>query len=400
MSSAEFLLGAGVPSPCFVIDLDRLRENARILGEVHARTGALVLLALKCFACPQAFPLISRALGQGGTLFGTCASSVDEARLGREEFGGEVHAFAAAWSEDEIRQLGTLADAITFNSVAQWRRFRPLVEAAPRHIECGLRINPEHSEGAVAIYDPCSPGSRLGVRRAHMPDGIMGEGLTGLHFHTLCEQGADALARTVDAVEEKFAPFLERCEWINIGGGHHITREGYDMDLLCATIRRLQRNYGARIYVEPGEAVALDAGWLVATVLDITQADMPLVQLDMSAACHTPDVLEMPYRPNVLYEDGSRLVQALKPGKGAWTCRLGGKSCLAGDVVGEYSFARPLAVGQRLLFLDMAIYSMVKTTTFNGVRLPSIATLGAKDGRDEFTILRTFGYEDFRTRLG
>ena len=233
-----------------------------------------------------------------------------------------------------------------------------------------------------------------------MPDGIMSEGISGLHFHTLCEQGADALARTVEAVEKSFAPFLEQCSWINCGGGHHITRGGYDIDLLVDVLNHLHDTYHAQIYLEPGEAVALNAGWLTATVLDITEADMPLVQLDVSAACHMPDVLEMPYRPGLLYECGGELRQAGEPGTGKWTCRLGGKSCLAGDVIGVYSFDEPLRTGQRVLFQDMAIYSMVKTTTFNGLRLPSIATVEDRPGGTDFRLLRTFGYDDFRGRLG
>ena len=400
MADPSFLLDSRVPSPCFVIDLDRLRQNARVLENVQKRTGARIFLALKGYACPGTFPLLSRALGKGGPLYGTCASSVDEARLGRGEFGGKVEAFAAAWSEDEMRELVTLADTIVFNSVAQWHRFRDIVKAAPRSIECGLRINPEHSEGTVPIYDPCSPISRLGIRRRDLPDGIMSEGISGLHFHTLCEQGAYALARTVEAVEKNFAPFLEQCAWINCGGGHHITRDGYDIDLLVDVLNHLHDTYHAQIYLEPGEAVALNAGWLTATVLDITEADMPLVQLDVSAACHMPDVLEMPYRPGLLYECGGELRQAGEPGTGKWTCRLGGKSCLAGDVIGVYSFDEPLRTGQRVLFQDMAIYSMVKTTTFNGLRLPSIATVEDRPGGTDFRLLRTFGYDDFRGRLG
>lgn len=400
MASPEILLQESVPSPCFVIDTDQLKSNVSILEQVQQRTGAKILLALKGFAAWKTFPLLSRSFGQGGPLWGTCASSLDEARLGREDFGGEVHAFAAAWSDEEMRSLVTLADSIVFNSVAQWRRFRPLVQQADRHIECGLRINPEYSESAVPMYDPCSPGSRLGIRRRFLPDGIMAEGLNGLHFHTLCEQGADALANTVERVEKKFSPFLAECKWINVGGGHHITRPGYDLKFLCATLNHLRDRWHAQIYLEPGEAVALNSGWLVSTILDVTQADMPCVQLDISASCHMPDVLEMPYRPSILYEFGGKLKQAGEPkGPGAYTCRLGGKSCLAGDVVGIYNFDAPLSVGQRLLFQDMAIYSMVKTTTFNGLRLPSIGLLGSEGGEEVFKILRTFGYDDFRTRL-
>ena len=397
MAHEQILLSSQVPSPCFVADMDKLRSNAAILAEVQERTGARILLALKCYACWKTFHVLSRA--KQGPLWGTCASSVDEARLGFEEFGGEVHAFAAAWTEAEIRELAAFADSLVFNSVRQWRQFRPIIEASGRHIECGLRINPEHSEGAVPMYDPCSPGSRLGIRRRHLPDGIMSEGLSGLHFHTLCEQNADAFARTADAVEEHFAPFLEQCSWINVGGGHHITREDYDLTLLCDRLNALKKRWNAQIYVEPGEAVALNAGYLVATVLDITEADMPLVQLDISAACHTPDVLEMPYRPNIVYETAKGLQTAATAEKGRWRCRIGGKSCLAGDSFGEYGFAEPLAIGQRLIFQDMAIYSTVKTTTFNGLRLPSLGLVDGSTGQDVFTLLHVFGYEDFRSRL-
>lgn len=399
------------PSPCFVLDEARLRANAAILDGVQRATGAKILLALKGFAAWATFPLLSRA--GAGPLWGVCASSVDEARLGREDFGGEVHAFAAAWSEEEFRELLTLCDHIVFNSVAQWRRFRPVAEAArtagkSREVSFGLRLNPEHSEGAVPIYDPCSPGSRLGIREAalagELPPGELG-GISGLHFHTLCEQGADALARTLDAVEARFAPWivaLPEARWLNFGGGHHITREGYDLALLRRLITRWRDKYGAQIYLEPGEAVALNAGWLTATVLDVVEADMPVAVLDVSAACHMPDVLEMPYRPEVFYRAGGGAPRkAAEAGADAWTCRLAGKSCLAGDVIGEYAFAAPLAVGERLVFADMAIYSMVKTTTFNGLRLPSIGICrcGAAAPGERFEVLRRFGYHDFRERL-
>ncbi len=377
---------ARFPSPCFVIDEDRLVANAAILDEVQRRTGARVLLALKGFAAWSTFPLLSRA--QGGVLHGTCASSPHEARLGRETFGGEVHAFAAGYSEGDMAELVTIADHIVFNSFAQWRRYRPVVEASGRHIECGIRVNPEHSEGAVAIYNPCSPGSRLGVRERHFEAESL-EGITGLHFHTLCEQDAGALSRTLDAFESKFGRYLEGMRWVNFGGGHHITREGYDLDLLCRCIERIRDRYGVQVYIEPGEAVALDAGVLLCSVLDVVQADVPVVILDTSAAAHMPDVLEMPYRPGCI---GSGL-----PDEKAWTCRLAGKSCLAGDVVGDYSFDRPLRPGDRLAFLDMAIYSMVKTTTFNGLQLPAIALYRASSGKRE--VVRTFGYETFRDRL-
>lgn len=393
-----------VPSPCFVLDQAQLLDNAAVLREVQERTGAKILLALKGFAAWGTFPLLSRAKGQG-PLWGACASSVDEARLAREDFGGEVHAFAAAWNRREMAELLTLVDHLVFNSFAQWREFAPAVAAAnrsrcpDRQIECGLRINPEHSEGAAEIYNPCASGSRLGIRRKDFePEAL--EGISGLHFHTLCEQGADALERTLVAVERKFGQWLPQCRWINMGGGHHITRPGYDLDLLCRCLIDWRDRYHAQIYLEPGEAVGLNAGWLVTTVLDVVQADIPVVILDIGVPCHMPDVIEMPYRPRVRYEVDSRAELAGSAGEKKWTCRLAGKSCLAGDVAGDYSFDAPLRPGQRLVFEDMAIYSMVKTTTFNGLRLPSIGICEADgNGGQGFRLLRAFSYNDFRDRL-
>ena len=375
-----------VPSPCFVTDTALLRRNAAVLDTVQKRTGAKIMLALKGFALWRSFPLLSRAFD--GPLWGVCASSPDEARLGREEFRGEVHSFAAAWSESELRETLRYSDHIVFNSFAQLRRFRKLVDECGHPVECGIRINPEHSEGAVEIYDPCSPGSRLGVRARDFEDDAL-DLISGLHFHTLCEQGADALERTLDAVEERFGSRLHGLRWLNFGGGHHITKPGYDIDLLCRCIDRMTQRYGVQVYLEPGEAVALNAGWLVATVLDVVQADMPVAILDTSASAHMPDVLEMPYRPHI--------IGSAQPGEKAHSYRLAGKSCLAGDVIGEYSFDAPLTCGDRLVFTDMAIYSMVKTTTFNGLRLPSIALYTPET--DTFEVVRSFGYEDFKTRL-
>ena len=393
MSECPAWLGPA-PSPCFVIDCDQLERNCKILAAVRRATGARILLALKAFSAWSVFPLLARYLQ------GTCASSVDEARLGAECFGGETHAFAAAWSAPEMRELAGYADHIVFNSLEQWRKLGPGAAAGQTRrgaaIEFGLRINPEHSEGAVAIYNPCAPGSRLGIRRGALK--ALGDrlpaGLSGLHFHTLCEQGADALERTLAAVEAKFAPWLPDCQWINFGGGHHITKPGYDLDLLISLIRRWQARYGCRIYLEPGEAVALNAGWLVATVLDVVEADLPIAILDVSVSCHMPDVLEMPYRPEVwLLPDCERGERT-----GAAVCRLAGKSCLAGDVIGEYAFSRQPVVGDRLAFADMAIYSMVKTTTFNGLRLPSIA-LHDSGSEPALRVIREFDYADFKTRL-
>ena len=371
-----------LPSPCFVVDESRLEANLDILDTIQRRTGARILLALKGFAMFSIFPLISHRL------WGTCASGPHEARLGHDEFGGETHVYSPAYSESDIAELVCCADHIVFNSFAQLQRFRPVIKGAERAIELGIRINPEHSEGTVPIYDPCAAGSRLGVPRNRFePDAL--DGVTGLHFHTLCEQNADALDRTLSVVETKFGEFLHHMKWLNMGGGHHITREDYDIDHLYRCIDRARKRYNIDIYLEPGEAVALNAGMLIATVLDVVHLDMPVVILDTSAACHMPDVLEMPYRPNII--DGAM------PGEKRWTCRLGGKSCLAGDVIGEYSFDHPLAPGDRLAFLDMAIYSMVKTTTFNGVKLPSIARYRPETG--ELTVVREFGYNDFKNRL-
>lgn len=393
-----FLSGAAslLPSPSFVIDADRLRQNVRILENVQERTGTRILLALKAFSAWSVFPQLSRAFA--GPLWGTCASSVDEARLGREEFGGEVHAFAAAWSDEEFHELQQLADHIVFNSLGQWQRFRPLAAAAPRRIKYGLRVNPEHSEGAVAIYNPCAPGSRLGIRQRQLEAADKSDlaGISGLHFHTLCEQGADALARTLASFKKRFGRFAAGCQWLNWGGGHHITKPGYDVDLLCSLINDFRQEFSCQIYLEPGEAVALDAGWLVATVLDVVEADMPVAILDTSAACHMPDVLEMPYTPQVyrLTDNGPIRAEA----GGGWKCRLAGKSCLAGDVIGEYGLDSSLKIGDRVAFADMAIYSMVKTNTFNGLRLPAIA-IHDSDANEKLKVIRDFGYEDFKTRL-
>ena len=377
---------ARVTTPAFVVDEGLLSDNLAILGRVKARTGCRILLALKCFAMFRVFPLLREILD------GVCASSPHEARLGREEFNREVHSFAAAYSAADIEQLAVTSDHLVFNSFDQLERFRALAEqtatAAGRTLEFGLRINPEHSEGATPIYDPCAPGSRLGIRRADFrPDQL--EGITGLHWHNLCEQDADCLERTVAAVERSFSEVLPRMAYVNFGGGHHITREAYNLDLLVAIINRFQSRWGTKVYLEPGEAVALNCGYLVATVLDVVQADMPVAIIDASVPAHMPDVLEMPYRPHI--------IDSGLPGEKPFTCRIGGLSCLAGDVAGEYSFDAPLAPGDRLVFTDMAIYTMVKTNTFNGVQLPTIVLY--RPDTDDLIQVRQFGYEDFKSRL-
>ena len=370
------------PSPSYVVDLDRIRHNLAILDRVQRESGATVLMALKAFSMWSVFPLISE------TLSGVCASSPWEARLGREEFGKEVHSFAAAFKESDVIELLELSDHLVFNSFDQLERFRPRWEAYNGKVSVGLRINPEHSEGHTAIYDPCAPFSRLGIPLAAF-EGRSLDGVDGLHFHTLCEQLFEPLERTVAVVEEKFGHYLHGLRWLNLGGGHHITREGYDVDGLIALIKRLKSTYGLDVYIEPGEAVVIGTGVLVAEVLDIINNGMDIAILDVSATCHMPDVLEMPYRPEIT---GGEL-----PGVLPFTYRLGGPSCLAGDVIGDWSFAEPLRVGQRLVFEDMSHYTMVKTTTFNGIQHPSLCTYEPSDNR--LTVVRRFEYEDFRARL-
>ncbi len=377
---------AKVETPCFVTDLAALEANLKLLASVQERAGCTIILALKGFAQWSTFPLVKRYLR------GTTASSVAEARLGREELGGQVHAYAPAWTEDDLREVCTLVDHVVFNSPGQWKRLRPVVEAARaagREISCGLRVNPEHREVEVALYDPAAPGSRLGTTRANLrPEDL--DGLDGLHFHTLCELGPDALERTLVAFEQKFGDLVPGLKWLNFGGGHHITRPGYDTDHLVRLIRGVRERWGVEVFLEPGEAVALGTGVLVASVLDLVENNgVEIAILDTSATAHMPDVLEMPYRPMI--------VGGAEPGAKAHTYRLGGLSCLAGDVVGDYSFDRPLALGDKLVFLDMAHYTMVKTTTFNGVRLPSIATHDPATG--EVRVSRRFGYRDYRDRL-
>ncbi len=375
-----------VETPAFVCDLSALRGNLAILQDVQARAGCSILLALKGFAMWSTFDILKEGLA------GVAASSTAEARLGREHFGKEVHAYAPAYSEAEVAEHLTLVDHMVFNSVAQWERFRPMVQAAPRRVECALRLNPEHSEVETALYDPCAPGSRLGVR-PHQLEPKHLEGVSGLHFHTLCEKNSDALERTLAAVEKHFGWAIERVQWINFGGGHHITRRDYDVERLVRIITEFRRRWGKRVYLEPGEAVGLDTGVLVASVLDVLEASHgapPIAILDTSATAHMPDVLEMPYRP--------RIVGGSDPGVLPHTYRLGGLTCLAGDVIGDWSFAQPLKVGDRLVFEDMIHYTMVKTTTFNGVRLPDIVTYDP-DAGGKLQLIRRFGYEDYAGRL-
>jgi carboxynorspermidine decarboxylase len=303
--------------------------------------------------------------------------------------GGEVHACAPAYSDADFRELLTLCDHIVLNSPTQLARLRPLRDELAPHVELGLRVNPQHREVEVELYDPCAPRSRLGTTAAALAGADL-EGVVGLHFHTLCELGSDALERTVAAFEAKFGHLLARCKWVNMGGGHHITRPDYDVDRLVRVVRQFRERHGVAVYLEPGEAIALHTGVLVASVLDVIDNDGKIAVLDTSATAHMPDVLEMPYRP--------KIVGGADPGVKAHTYRLGGLSCLAGDVVGDWSFDAPLRPGDKLVFEDMIHYTMVKTTTFNGVRLPSIATADPRTGA--ITVVRRFGYEDYKSRLG
>ena len=371
-----------VPSPCYVADLSLLRLNLRTLSAVGREAGCTILLALKGFAMFGVFDICREHLD------GVCASGPCEARLGFEEFGGQVHVYAPAFSERDMHEVLRHADHVVFNSLAQWRRHREAVRACGRDVQVGLRVNPGYSEVATEIYDPCAPHCRLGITRDQL-DGQDLTGIDGLHFHVMCEQGADVLARVLKIFEQQFGDLIAGRRWVNFGGGHHITRPDYDIELLVKLVRDFRQRYGTEVILEPGEALALDAGVLIATVLDIIDNGMQVAILDTSTAAHMPDVLEMPYRPDIA---GSGA-----PGELPHTYRLGGLTCLAGDVIGDYSFAEPLTVGSRIVLTDMLHYTMVKNNTFNGVKLPSIATYDPADG--ELRMLRTFGYQDYKTRL-
>ncbi len=369
-----------LPTPCFVVDEALIEKNLQVLQGVMQRTSCKILLAQKAFSLYKLYPLI------GQYLSGTAASGLFEARLGCEEMGQENHVFSPAYREADMPELVKICGHIVFNSFSQLERFGAQAKAAG--CEIGLRLNPECStQEGHAIYDPCAPYSRFGVTKANFRPELL-DGVSGFHFHTLCQQNADALLETIAAVEESFGEWLPRMKWLNLGGGHHITRDDYDIAALERCITRLQQQYGLQVYLEPGEAVALNAGFLVASVLDTLKNGMDIAILDTSAACHMPDVLEMPYRPP--------LIDSGLPDEKAHTYRLGGPTCLAGDIIGDYSFDAPLKIGDRLVFGDMAIYSMVKTNTFNGMPLPAIA-LRDRDG--DCQILNRFGYIDFKGRL-
>lgn len=389
-------------TPCYIVEEEKLKKNLKVLKHVIEETGCHILLAQKAFSMYYSYPLI------GEYLSGTTASGLYEAKLGAEEMGKENHVFSAAYREDEFEEIAELCDHIVFNSIGQLLKFQETARAKGKSI--GIRINPECStQEGHAIYDPCAPGSRLGITLEQLEKAVEQEilaereyteeqvetaiqnllaGVEGLHFHTLCEQNSDDLKTTLEAVEEKFGFLLRKMKWLNMGGGHHITRADYDVELLISCIRHMQETYGVEVYLEPGEAVALNAGLLLTKVLDITEnGGVCNAILDTSAACHMPDVLEMPYRPP-LRDSG-------EPEEKTYTYRLGGPTCLAGDVIGDYFFDKELTIGQTLVFEDMAIYSMVKNNTFNGMKLPDIVW---KSGED-YRIVKEFGYEDFKMRL-
>ena len=370
-----------LPTPCYVVDEARLIKNLELLRHVQQETGCHILLAQKCFSMFRLYPLM------GEYLAGTTASGIFEARLGHEEMGKENHVFAPAFKTEDMQELVQICDHIVFNSIAQLEKHRELWQNANTSV--GIRINPECStqEAEHAIYDPCAVGSRLGVTLANFPEELP-EGVEGLHFHTLCEQNSDDLVTTFKAFEAKFGKFFSQLKWLNLGGGHHITRADYDVEALIDLVKYIRSTYGVEVYLEPGEAVALNAGYLVTEVLDIVHNGMDILILDASAACHMPDVLEMPYRPPLRY--------GYEANEKAHTYRLSSMTCLAGDVIGDYSFEQSIKVGDKLIFEDMAIYSMVKNNTFNGMPLPDIVLL-KKDGSTE--LVRRFGYEDFKGRL-
>ena len=375
-----------LPTPCYVIDEKKLRKNLEILKKVKDDTGCKILLAQKAFSNFFEYPLI------GQYLDGTTASGLFEAKLGYEKMGKENHVFAPAFKESEIGEITDICEHLVFNSFSQLEKYADFCKE--KGVSIGIRVNPECStQGEHAIYDPCAPGSRMGTTReqwdlALEKDPALAELLDGLHFHTLCEQNADDLAKTLEAVEEKFGSYLYKMKWLNFGGGHHITRADYDIGLLEKCILHMKEKYDLDIYLEPGEAIALNAGYLAATVMDVVDNDIHTLILDASAACHMPDVLEMPYRPP--------LCSSGMPEEKKYTYRLSSYTCLAGDIIGDYSFDEEKKVDDRLYFEDMAIYSMVKNNTFNGIPLPDIAVM---DESGECKVIRRFSYDDFKGRL-
>jgi len=370
-----------LPTPCYVVDERLLIKNLEILKTVIERTGCKILLAQKGFSMFSTYPLIGKYLN------GTTASSLFEARLGYEEMGKEVHIFSPAYIDDDFGEILNICDHIIFNSFDQWKKYKAKIKTSNRDIEAGIRVNPEYAEIETDLYNPCFENSRLGVTLSNFkPEEL--DGIDGLHFHAMCEQNSDVLERIIKVFDEKFGRYIGNMKWINFGGGHHITRADYEIETLVRCILFIKEKYGVQVYLEPGEAIALNTGYLVASVLDIVQNGTEIAILDTSAACHMPDVLEMPYRPNIIGAGNS--------GEYEYTYRLGSHTCLAGDVIGDYSFPQPLKPGDRLVFCDMAHYTMVKNNTFNGINLPSIVLFSENEG---IKIIKKFGYDDFKSRL-
>ncbi len=375
---ANFDINA-VQTPYYATDERLIVKNLEILQSVKERTGCKILLAQKAFSMYSLYPKIAQYLD------GTTASGLYEAKLGFEEFGKETHVFSAAYTPYEMDEILNICDHVIFNSFSEWERYREKAIASGKEI--GIRLNPECSTGEHGMYDPCGQGSRMGVTLENFREEML-DGLSGFHFHTLCEQNSDDLITTLEAVEQKFGKYFHNMKWINFGGGHHITREDYDVDLLVNAINKFKSKYNVEVYLEPGEAIALNAGFLVSTVLDIIKNGINIAILDTSAACHMPDVLEVPYRP--------RVISSGEVNEKEYSYRFAGPTCLSGDVIGDYSFDTPLEVGDKLVFCDMAIYSMVKNNTFNGMKLPTIAKV---DNNGVVTVVKTFGYQDFKCRL-
>ena len=370
-----------VPTPSYVVDETLLIKNLEILKSVEERTGAKILLAQKAFSMYSTFPLI------GEYLSGVTSSSLFEARLGYEEMGKEVHIYAPAYREQEFDEIMQYCNHIVFNTCEEWEKYRSKIQKAPHKISCGLRINPEYAEVETELYNPCFTGSRMGTTLANLKEESL-EGLEGLHFHAMCEQNSDTLERILKVVDEKFGAYLKQMKWINFGGGHHITRQDYDIEKLIDCIMFIKNKYDIEVYLEPGEAVALNTGYLVASVLTTMKNGIDIAILDTSAACHMPDVLEMPYRPQI--------IGAGMPNEKPYTYRLGSATCLSGDIIGDYSFDEPLKPGDKLVFCDMAHYTMVKNNTFNGINLPSIMLYSEARGLE---MIRSFDYLDFKSRL-
>ena len=372
---------SSLPTPSYIVDERLLIKNLEKLKSIIDKTGCRILLAQKGFSMFYFYPLIKKYLN------GTTASSLYEARLGFEEMGNETHIFNPSYREDEIDEILSMVDHIVFNSFNQWSKYKNIVKSHERTISCGLRVNPEYSSVETEIYNPTGKFSRFGVTKVNFKEDEL-DGIDGLHFHALCEQNSDALEATLVAFEEKFGQYLHGMKWVNFGGGHHITRDDYDVEKLINCINYIKNKYNVEVYLEPGEAIALNTGYLVTEVLDTIYNEMDILLVDTSAACHMPDVIEMPYRPFI--------INSGIPNEKAYTYKLGGPTCLAGDVIGDYSFDNPINIGDKLIFTDMAHYSMVKNNTFNGINLPSIAVYTEKDG---VKVIRSFKYEDFRNRL-